>query len=106
MLVLVRLRRKIVEFFQLILQQFATRLALLRQLLMLRQIATALMPGLIVAAHLAQQIVMAGVGVKQVFLMVGFKQQLVSVLAVDLNQQLAQIPQLRQRHRGTVDKAA
>jgi hypothetical protein len=39
-------------------------------------------------------------------LVFGFGQQLVRMLAVDLDQQLAQLAQLRERDGGAVDKAA
>ncbi len=38
--------------------------------------------------------------------MFGFGQQLVGMLAVDLDQQLAQLAQLRERDGGAVDEAA
>ncbi len=69
-----RLRRKFVQLFQLILQQFAARFALLHLLLMLRQRAAALMPLTIVSRHALHQQRLIGVGVKQGFLMFRLQQ--------------------------------
>ncbi len=84
-------RRKLVQLFKLILQQLTAGFPLLRLLLMLRQRAAALVPCLIGCPHLNEQVVMTGVGIQQVLLMIGFEQQLMGMLTVDLDQQLAQI---------------
>ncbi|ABU75922.1 hypothetical protein ESA_00639 [Cronobacter sakazakii ATCC BAA-894] len=87
-------------------QQLSTRGALLALLLMQGEIATALMPLAVALRHLRHELAFACIAIQQAFLMFGFKQKLVGVLTVNLNQQLAEFSQLRERHGGAVDKAA
>ena len=99
-------RVKFVQLFKLILQQIGTGSALLALLLMLGQLAAALVPLAIVLGHALSEHILTGIAVEQGFLVFGFGQQLVGMLAMDLDQQLAQLAQLRERDGGAVDKAA
>ncbi len=63
---------------------------------MVRQLAAALVPALVGLTHRRQQGGFVGVGVEQRFLVLRFEQQLMGVLAVDLDQALPQLAQLRQ----------
>ena len=100
------LQGKLVEFLHLIFEQLATGLALLLLGLEASQLVLQLAPALIVFAHLAKEQGMTGVTVEQGKLIVGAQQQLVGVLAVHVNQQLAQALELGQRHGHAVDIAA
>ena len=101
-----RQRVKFVQLFKLILQQIGAGGALLALLLMLGQLAAALVPLAIVLGHTLSKRILTGIAVEQRFLVFGFGQQLVGMLAVDLDQQLAQLAQLRERDGGAVDEAA
>ncbi len=103
---LARLRTEVVQLFQLVVQQLGAGAALLALLLMLGQLAAAVVPQAIVLCHLLEQGIFTGIAIEQGFLVIGFGQQLVGVLAVDLNKKLAQLTQLGERHRRAVDKAA
>ena len=73
---------------------------------MLGQLAAALVPLAIVLGHTLSKRILTGIAVEQRFLVFGFGQQLVGMLAMDLDQQLAQLAQLRERDGGAVDEAA
>ncbi|MNE56582.1 hypothetical protein D3C80_1515020 [compost metagenome] len=62
------LRRKLVQLFQLVLQQLFACVALDGLLLMMSQFAAALVPALVSLLHLRQQGGLIGVGVEQLFL--------------------------------------
>jgi hypothetical protein len=53
-----------------------------------------LAPLLVVAAHIIEEQMVTGVAVQQGELVIGFEQHLVSVLTVDVDQQLTQVPEL------------
>jgi hypothetical protein len=75
-------------------------------LLMLGQLAAALVPLAIVLCHKLSKRILTGIAIEQRFLVFGFGQQLVRMLAVDLDQQLAQLAKLGERDGRAVDKAA
>ena len=70
------------------------------------QLAATLVPLAVMLGHALSERILTGIAVEQRFLVFGFGQQLVRMLAVDLDQQLAQLAQLRERDGGAVDKAA
>ena len=102
LLKLSRQRVKFVQLFKLVLQQIGAG----GTLLMLGQLAAALVPLAIVLGHTLSERILTGIAVEQRFLVFGFGQQLVRMLAMDLDQQLAQLAQLRERDGGAVDEAA
>ena len=106
LLKLSRQRVKFIQFFKLVLQQIGAGGTLLALLLMLGQLAAALVPLAIVLCHALSERILTGIAVEQRFLVFGFGQQLVRMLAMDLDQQLAQFAQLRERDGGAVDEAA
>jgi hypothetical protein len=59
-----------------------------------------------VLGHTLSKRILTGIAIEQRFLVFGFGQQLVRMLAVDLDQQLAQLAKLGERDGGAVDKAA
>jgi len=101
-----RQRVKFVQLFKLVLQQIGAGGALLALLLVQGQLAATLVPLAVMLGHALSERILTGIAVEQRFLVFGFGQQLVRMLAVDLDQQLAQFAQLRERDGGTVDKAA
>ncbi len=74
-----RQRVKFVQLFKLILQQIGAGGALLALLLMLGQLAAALVPLAIVLGHTLSKRILTGIAVEQRFLVFGFGQQLVGM---------------------------
>ena len=87
-------------------QQIGAGSAFLALLLMLSQLAAALMPLTIVFSHTLSKRILTGVAIEQGFLMFRPGQQLVRMLAVNLDKQLAELTKLRKRDGGTVNKTA
>ena len=101
---LARLRRNFVEFAQLprkpLPLQLQLAIAVLRQIHSMRCVA----PDPMCSRYFLCRVEKARVGIEEFALGVGAHQQLVGVLAVDIDEHLAQFTQLHKRGRRTVDK--
>ena len=106
LLKLTRLRVEFVQLFELVFQQLRTGGALLALLLVLSELAAALMPLAIVLRHKLSKRVLTRITIQQRFLLFGFNELLMRVLTVDLDKQLAEFTKLGERDRRAVDKAA
>ena len=91
---LTRLRVKFVQLFKLVRQQLRTRGALLALLLVLGELAAALMPLAVVLRHKLSKRVLTRIAIKQGFLLFWFDELLMRVLTVDLDKQLAEFAEL------------
>src|SRR5574344_1769163 len=83
-----------VELFDLVLQQLAAGLSLALVLLQAHSFVLQLSPLLIVLAGSFQQAVVAGIAIEDGELVVGFEQQLMGVLTVNIDEQLSQALEL------------
>ncbi|MNJ19966.1 hypothetical protein D3C77_142920 [compost metagenome] len=100
------LQGELIQLLHLILDELATGLPLLLLGLEAVELVLQLAPQLIVLAHLIEQQVVTGIAIQQGELIVGFEQQLMRVLAVNVDQQLTQALELHQGDGDAVDVAA
>ncbi len=101
-----RLQRKFIQLLHLVFDELAAGLPLLLLGLEPVELVLQLAPLLVLAAHLIEQQMVAGVAIEQGELVIGFEQHLVGMLAMDVDQQLAQVLELGEGHGHAVDVAA
>ena len=101
-----RLKGKFVQLLHLVFDELTAGFPLLLLGLEPVELVLQLAPLLVVAAYIVEEQMMTGVAVQQGELVIGFEQHLVSVLTVDVDQQLTQVPELGEGDGNPVDIAA